>query len=507
MMIATEVAKWLAGATAKPARAIQTVSLRDWSSRAHRLIKHPACPVCGTPDEPLPAPVKLRRRAVAFEADGGWRTVPPTETLRAHRHLMSPITGIIGSLAPNTHAQRAGRSYVAEDISASQTPTKLRDLFKTFRSSSIGKGITDAQARASALCESIERYSAQLHGTEAKLPGSYRNLRSRGAIHPNAIMNFSERQYRSRDAWNARHKSAFHYIPRPLDDGEIIDWSPVWSLTEERQKLLPTAMLYYDQGKTRDRRMVCLGDSNGCAAGNTVEEAVLQAFLELIERDAVAIWWYNRLRRPAIDLDSFGDPWLAGVGAEHRELGREAVALDLTTDLGIPVVAGLSHRVEGPEERIAIGYGCHLDARIAAQRALTEACQMLNFDLGGDGAALDGFADGWMRWATRARHPYLVPDESAPHRTYGEFANFGCGDLLDAIEYGRNIVEVRGMEMLVLDQTRTDTRMPVARVVVPGLRHFWPRFGPGRLYEVPVGMGWLKAPRAESDLNPLPFFF
>ena len=194
-------------------------------------------------------------------------------------------------------------------------------------------------------------------------------------------------------------------------------------------------MLYYDQGGARDREMICLGDSNGCASGNVLEEAVLQAFLELVERDAVAVWWYNRLRRPAVDLRSFGDRWLSGVENEHRELGREVIALDLTNDLGIPVIAGLSYRPEGAEERIAIGYGCHLDARIAAQRALTEVCQMLNFDLVGDAAALDGFADGWMRWATRAAHPYLVPDESAPPRTCRDFAKRPrCDDLLDGIE-------------------------------------------------------------------------
>jgi len=42
------------------------------------------------------------------------------------------------------------------------------------------------------------------------------------------------------------------------------------------------------------------------------------------------------------------------------------------------------------------------------------------------------------------------------------------------------------MEFLVLDQTRPDIALPVVKVIVPGLRHFWPRFGPGRLYEIPV---------------------
>jgi ribosomal protein S12 methylthiotransferase accessory factor len=62
------------------------------------------------------------------------------------------------------------------------------------------------------------------------------------------------------------------------------------------------------------------------------------------------------------------------------------------------------------------------------------------------------------------------------------------------------------MEMLVLDQTRPDIGMPFVKVLVPGLRHFWPRFAPGRLYEVPVRLGWLPRPLTEEQLNPIPMF-
>ena len=48
---------------------------------------------------------------------------------------------------------------------------------------------------------------------------------------------------------------------------------------------------------------------------------------------------------------------------------------------------------------------------------------------------------------------------------------------------------------------------PTVKVIVPGLRHFWPRLGPGRLYDVPVRMGWLAAPLTEAQLNPVPFYF
>jgi ribosomal protein S12 methylthiotransferase accessory factor len=41
---------------------------------------------------------------------------------------------------------------------------------------------------------------------------------------------------------------------------------------------------------------------------------------------------------------------------------------------------------------------------------------------------------------------------------------------------------------------------------VPGLRHFWPRFAPGRLYDVPVRLGWIARPLAEDELNPIAMF-
>ena len=79
-------------------------------------------------------------------------------------------------------------------------------------------------------------------------------------------------------------------------------------------------------------------------------------------------------------------------------------------------------------------------------------------------------------------------------------------DLADDLALAQRLVEERGMEFLVLDQTRPDVGLPVAKVIVPGMRHFWGRFAPGRLYDVPVQLGWLAAPTAEEDLNPVPIF-
>ena len=40
------------------------------------------------------------------------------------------------------------------------------------------------------------------------------------------------------------------------------------------------------------------------------------------------------------------------------------------------------------------------------------------------------------------------------------------------------------------------------RTWAPGLRHFWNRFAPGRLYDVPPAIGWCGPGYGEDDLNP-----
>ena len=79
-------------------------------------------------------------------------------------------------------------------------------------------------------------------------------------------------------------------------------------------------------------------------------------------------------------------------------------------------------------------------------------------------------------------------------------------DLLDEVLRWQARLEHHGLEMLILDQTRPDVGLPVVKVIVPGLRHWWARFAPGRLYDVPVQLGWLAAPRAEDELNPVAMF-
>jgi hypothetical protein len=107
----------------------------------------------------------------------------------------------------------------------------------------------------------------------------------------------------------------------------------------------------------------------------------------------------------------------------------------------------------------------------------------------------------WWSTATLAEHPYLVPDPGSRARRLGDRPDRGGDDLRDDVRRCRSIVEGRGMQLMVCDQSRPDIGLPVVKVIVPGLRHFWSRFAPGRLYDVPVSLGQpaLKADPAGTD--------
>lgn len=508
-LAALEVAKQLAGVPGDLSGKVWSLDSRTWATQTHHLLQHPNCPDCGMPQQlAQPKPLELVSRRVTFAQDGGHRTTTPDDTLKKYQHLVSPITGVVTMLKPVHRANGIAHVYMAGHNHAFRMD-RLDFLKQSLRNASSGKGISETQAKVSALCEAIERYSGEFTGTEVRRTASYRELGA-DALHPNAVMLYSERQLAQREAWNAK-KSKFNRVPEPLDEHTRVDWSPVWSLTEQRHKYLPTQLLYYAApASAGSNQVLAQSCSNGNASGNQLEEAILQGFFELVERDAVALWWYNRLKKPGVAVESFGEPYLLDLMAYYQTLGREVWALDLTSDLGIAVFVAVSRQTSGPHERLLFGFGCHLDARTALQRAFAEMNQMLGLAEGSetDPRQLeDEETLAWLTTATVANQPYLWPDD---HQTPVSCANYPkrhSGDLLQDIQLCQQLVEAKGMEMLVLDQTCPDVAMPVAKVIVPGLRHFWARFAPGRLYDVPVQMGWLNQPLQENELNPIPIFF
>jgi ribosomal protein S12 methylthiotransferase accessory factor len=516
-LAANAVASWIVrGELPELAGKLQTFDLPTWRLQTHTLVRLPFCPTCGAGTRRDFQPLTLAHRKKSYTADGGHRVVPPEETLARNGHQVSPITGAVPMLerAIPTEGDGVLHVYVAGTNSARPSRT-LGQLRSDLRTMNAGKGTGDAQARASALCEGLERYSGVFRGDEPRRLARQADLGD-AAVPLGDCLLFSEQQYRERESLNA-HAGRFSFIPAPFDPGSEVEWSPVWSLTRGAVRYLPTAFCYYDYVQP-DGCTYCIACSNGCAAGNTLEEAIVQGFLELVERDAVALWWYNRVRRPGVDLDSFGEPYLDRLRTFLRDHGREFWVLDLTTDLGIPVFASITRRLAGADqsttdstpEQLMPGFGAHLDPKIALLRAVTEMNQMLSSpllrrDRGGEKEPIDPETAHWLETATIANQPYLLPAEG-PLQVATAYPRSWTDDVADDVRACQEVVGRAGLEMLVLDQTRPEVGLPVAKVIVPGLRHFWARLAPGRLYDVPVRLGWLDRQLSEHELNPIPMF-
>ncbi|MBT2405456.1 MULTISPECIES: TOMM precursor leader peptide-binding protein [unclassified Streptomyces] len=519
-LAALETAKWLAGAvggalpgTDVPRDQVTSLDTLTLRTEQHPVTRRPQCPACGDPDlqaKRQRGPVELSSQVKAVASDGGHRAKDPQEFLDTFQHLVSPISGPVSSLVKvpldveGLHTYTAGQNFAVPMANAA-------DLRAGLRSASSGKGISDVQARASALGEAIERYSGVFHGDEARITSSYEALGADRAIEPNALHQYSDRQFADRLEWNAR-PSHFHWVSPRMNPAEPVDWSPVWSLTEQRHKYLPTSALYFSYSSSSEAvRFNGGANSNGCAAGTTLEDAILQGFFELVERDSVAMWWYHRLRMPRIDLDSFDDPYFRKWQDRYRSLGRETWVLDVTNDLGIPSVVAVSYRTDKPVQDVLFALGSHFDVKIAIGRALSEMNQFLPAVIGmrADGSGTYAYNDPdqlkWWQTATVQNQPYMRPADGVV-RTAADYAEHHVADLREDVLRAQRAVEDKGMEMLVLDQTRVDIGLPVARVIVPGMRHFWPRYAPGRLYDVPVELGWLDRKPSEDDLNPIAMF-
>jgi oxazoline/thiazoline synthase len=462
----------------------------------HYVAARPQCPTCGSKKlrDPrrAPKPIELGPGAKLIMTSGGYRTVSSRATVARFRKHVSPLTGVVTKLErieadlPMNTNYFAGHNFSAPALT-------LDALRAGLTGGSFGKGSTAEQAEASALMEAIERYSGIFQGDEIRMKRRFTDFPSGDAILPNDVQLFSDAQYQS----PTDEPDDSHPVPAPFDISTKNEWSPVWSLRDQRFKYLPTSLLYFFYGGPAAFH----ADSNGCAAGNTLEEAIVQGFLELVERDAYAIWWYNRSRQAEVDLSHFNDSYIRDLQTQLADTGRRLWVLDITSDLGVPTYVAILHWMQNGHENIEFGSGAHFDKRIALLRTLTELNQFLSIGLMGGGTgekpSLDGTTPLHLReypFLTPSGNPVVHPDSSSK---FGPLET--TRQQVDAcVEIARRA----GLDFLVLDQTRPDVEVPVVRVIVPGLRHFYRRFAPGRLYDVPVKLGLRDQPMPESELTP-----
>jgi ribosomal protein S12 methylthiotransferase accessory factor len=276
-------------------------------------------------------------------------------SLERLRAIVSPVTGIVTEVVRATHA--------ADEARLSHVTCLMASCGRTVGSSipefAGGMHIFLDNARAAALGEAVERYSAAYAPIEATTLTTAGELGT-AAVLPERFALFHARQLASPQFPFAE----FHA-------GTRLRFVEGFALADGRPAFVPSQLVYLG-GWFDDEERIGLPTSNGVACGATLEEAILAGLLELIERDAVMLAWKNTLSLPLLDWTS--DTSLAAI--DHRVFaptGLRYSVVDGSAFFDVPVAIAVVHGPAG--ERTALAMGAAAGATISAAwtKALSEA--------------------------------------------------------------------------------------------------------------------------------------
>lgn len=386
-----------------------------------------------------------------------------------------------------------------------------------------GRTLTYKRSLVVGLLEAYERYSGlRMRGKQCTVFDSYNNLKE-SALDPRECGLYEDSFYQSA-----------HDL-EPFSESMKLSWVWGYSLTEHRPLLVPLQLVYY--GSTNgDERNFVFENSNGCAAGKSLEEAIFFAILELMERDTFLIHWYARLSPPKIDIPTIRNMQVQFLVERLQRQELDIFLLDTRLDIPIPTVTAVSIRRDGRLGAFALAAGCSFDPYQAMISALGEvAGRQVGFQQRTETSkaklysALDNFElvrtmddHGSLYGLPEAvKHAKFLVESPGFERFDEAYYSWLASvpkthDLRDDIEHCIAQLTSAGLEqVIVVDQTAPEQRRAglfSVRVLVPGMIPM--EFGNGRcrafslqrLYSVPVKLG-LRSQILTEKLNRVPHPF
>ena len=350
-----------------------------------------------------------------------------------------------------------------------------------------GKGPTKQHAMASALMESIERYSSLPSGGPRKFTrASHAELsKTHKALHPDRIVEPVRFEYR---------------------DDMPMDWLPGHDLASGEEVMVPAsiALFRYTPAPPAVNPFAYF-HTNGLASGNVMEEAVCHALCEVVERDAMSLAELRAsaipfhilrtvhnslnsagLRVPPIPADRFvDDPGvfpdvdISDIDFEpvrnlvdrFNRAGISLTVKDITSDIGIPTFNASSVEwVTHDYGYLAEGHGTHPDARIALLRAITEVSQTRAANIQGARDDLRKIRYGEQNTDDRRAWQFMP---STRKIKFSQVQTFFNEDILDDIKLILSRLKGVGLpQTIIVDLTNPDIGIPVVRALVPGLETF-----------------------------------
>ena len=308
----------------------------------------------------------------------------------------------------------------------------------------MGKGGTPAQSEASAVMELAERFSffSFCENPDNFFIEEYRKLKA-PAIPFEAIARSVHDDSDELD----RSKEIFSRLP--------LKWTWAYNLSREEEILIPFNWFY------------TINEFNGPSAGNCVEEAVVQGICELIERHVSSVISRNRLKTPAINVDSVSDPLSLEMVGKYRKAGVDLYITDFSLDTGIPSVGILAHDPSTFPEKSEIVWtaGTTPDPQKALSRALTEVAQ-----LAGDfNTSANYVASGLPKFSSLEEADFVIQSDRQVDIT--QLPDLSDNNIRIEVENCISALSQNNMEVILVNTMHPKLDIPAFYTIIPGT-HF-----------------------------------
>lgn len=313
-----------------------------------------------------------------------------------------------------------------------------------------GKGATKNQAKASAMMEAFERYSAEINKADT-------DKFERGA--------FPEKE-------NALDPETLILPSLPFEvEKTPLDWIKSIEITNDQEYLVPANAVYHPYIPPSGSSLF-KSNTNGLASGNRIEEAVYHGITEVVERDAWSIFEAKKEPKSEVNCEGIENPLIKDMLAKFTKAGVDVKLLDLTADVKITTIAAVSDdTVLKDPALLSLGVGTHLNPEVAVIRALTEVAQSRATQI--HGTREDTTRAVFMRKAGYDRMKRINKhwfSDSHKLIDISQIKDKSKATFKEDIETCINILGKNGFKKIYyVDLTRSEVEIPVTRVIIPGM--------------------------------------
>ena len=372
---------------------------------------------------------------------GTHRIIPPSQTIENNEDKCK-IAGIT-RITEITHLDRIGLP-----VFSAIRPTSQNGAISIYG----GKGISVEHAKASAMMEGFERYSAEKQNENTNT-GTISEISSKGNIIDIETLN----------------------LPKDFKKENIdslnLEWNICHDLISGDDYFVPSNAIYHPYvSDDNSIQSLFKSNTNGLASGNSLEEAILHGMFEVIERDAWSIFELTHKNSAQIDLDSIESDIVNDALLKFRENEINIKLMDLTADINVPTIAASADDTLLKDAGLlTLGIGTHLDPEVAILRSLTEVAQSRATQIHGarEDTVRADFARtaGYERMKRINKHYFQEEDEKI---SLSDIENKSTDSITKDIDIVLDELKANEIEhVLYYDLTRPELDVNVVRVIIP----------------------------------------